>query len=95
MIAASVPTTEVGVNPILELLGDHRASHVINPATEDVFDFGITDVLQVSRAEHALFIAKFTCGCFVVVGGGHILLWPGRVAAVCEHVRSLLGQDFR
>ena len=72
-----------------------RASHVVHPATEDVFDFGITDVLQVSRAEPALFITKITCGCFVVVGGGRMLLWPGRVAAVCEHVRRPLGQDFR
>ena len=53
-----------------------------------MFDFGVTDVLRVSHTEHALFIVQFACGCTVVVGGGRILLWPGRVAAVCEHVRS-------
>ena len=61
---------------------------MIHRATEDVFDFGITDVLQISRAEHTLFIVQFVCGCTVVVGGGRILLWPGRFAAICEHVGS-------
>ena len=83
------------MDAIPERLGDHRASHVIHPATEDVFDFGITDLLQVSRAEHPLFIVQFVCGCTVVVGGGRILLWSGRFAAICEHVRSPLGQDFK
>ena len=70
-------------------------SHVIHPANEDVFDFDIPDVLQVSQAELALFITKFTCGCGCGVGGGRLLLWPGRVAAVCEHVRSTPGQEFK
>ncbi len=68
---------------------------MIHPATDDVFDFGITDALQINHTEHVLFIVQFACGCTVVVGGGRILLWPGRVAAVCEHVRNTVGQDFR
>ena len=53
-----------------------------------MFNFGFTDVLQVNHTEHALFIVQFVCGCTVVVGGGRILLWPGRVAVVCTHVRA-------
>jgi hypothetical protein len=55
-----------------------------------VVDFSIADVFQINRAEHALFIVQFVCECTVVVGGGRILLWPGRFAAICEHVRSPL-----
>ncbi len=60
-----------------------------------MFDFGIVDALHIGDAAGGLFIVQFACGCTVVVGGGRILLWPGRVAAVCEHVRSTPGQDFR
>ena len=60
-----------------------------------MFDFGVTDTRHIGDVTGDIFIVQFTCACFVVVGGGHILLWPGRVAAVCEHVRSLPGQDFR
>ena len=60
-----------------------------------MFDFGIVEALHIGDVAGDIFIVQFTCGCVVVVGGGRILLWPGRVAAVCEHVRSTLGQDFR
>ena len=52
-----------------------------------MFNFGFTDALRIGRPEDATFMVQFACGC-TVVGGGRILLWPGRVAAVCEHVRS-------
>ncbi len=55
--------------------------------------FGVTDTLHIGHVAGDIFIVQFTCGC--VVGGGRLLLWPGRVAAVCEHVRSTPGQDFR
>ena len=51
-------------------------------------DFGICDVMLVSRQEEATYLVKVACGCTVIVRHEQVLWRTGSFTLVCEHVAA-------
>jgi hypothetical protein len=51
------------------------------------FDFGIRDVMKLSRDEE-VYLVQFGCGCVALVGHGRVIRRARGRALVCEHVAT-------